>query len=79
MGEHYRQLSLGERVYLQAQLELGFKAAANCRRLEASAVDDRPGIAAQWVEAAAAEPPKGGAQAASTGRLRGGSGAATCR
>jgi IS30 family transposase len=28
MGEHYGQLSLAERVYLQAQLELGFKAAA---------------------------------------------------
>jgi IS30 family transposase len=28
MGKHYGQLSLAERVYLQAQLELGFKAAA---------------------------------------------------
>ena len=28
MGEHYGQLSLAERVYLQAQLELGFKVAA---------------------------------------------------
>jgi IS30 family transposase len=28
MGKHYEQLSLSERVYIQAQLELGFKAAA---------------------------------------------------
>jgi IS30 family transposase len=28
MGKYYEQLSLSERVYIQAQLELGFKAAA---------------------------------------------------
>jgi IS30 family transposase len=28
MGKQYTQLSLSERIYLQAQLELGFKAAA---------------------------------------------------
>ena len=28
MGKHYEQLSISERVYIQAQLELGFKGAA---------------------------------------------------
>jgi hypothetical protein len=28
MGKFYQQLSLSERVYIQTQLELGFKAAA---------------------------------------------------
>jgi IS30 family transposase len=28
MGKFYEQLSLSERVYVQSQLELGFKAAA---------------------------------------------------
>ena len=37
MGEHYEQLSLSERIYLQAQLELGFKAAAIAAALKRSA------------------------------------------
>ena len=28
MGKYYEQLSLSERIYIQSQLELGFKAAA---------------------------------------------------
>ena len=37
MGKLYEQLSLSERVYLQAQLELGFKAAAIAAALKRSA------------------------------------------
>ena len=48
MGSRYEQLSLSERVYVQAQLELGFKAAAIAAALKRSAVVDQPGIAPQW-------------------------------
>jgi IS30 family transposase len=37
MGNRYQQLSLSERVYIQAQLELGFKAAAIAAALKRSA------------------------------------------
>jgi IS30 family transposase len=37
MGKQYTQLSLSERIYLQAQLELGFKAAAIAAALKRSA------------------------------------------
>jgi IS30 family transposase len=37
MGKRYEQLSLSERVYIQAQLELGFKAAAIAAALKRSA------------------------------------------
>jgi IS30 family transposase len=36
MGKCYEQLSLSERVYIQAQLELGFKAAAIATALKRS-------------------------------------------
>jgi hypothetical protein len=38
MGECYEQLSLSERIYLQSQLELGFKAAAIAVHADADAV-----------------------------------------
>ena len=39
MGKYYEQLSLSERVYIQAQLELGFKAAAIATAFETEPVD----------------------------------------
>ena len=38
MGKYYEQLSLSERVYIQAQLELGFKAAAIATALKRNKV-----------------------------------------
>ena len=34
MGKCYEQLSISERIYLQSQLELGFKAAENAAALK---------------------------------------------
>jgi IS30 family transposase len=66
MGNRYQQLSLSERVYIQAQLELGFKAAAIAAALKRSAATlcrelrrngwKRPAASAQKSRSAPAAP-----------------------
>ena len=76
MGECYEQLSLSERIYIQSQLELGFKAAAIAAALKREAIDDQPRAAAQRVEAFSTEPPCAGGTTSTPSWVSGRSGAA---
>ena len=62
MGNRYQQLSLSERVYIQAQLELGFKAAAIAAALKRSASTLSRELARNGWERPAVEACKSGAR-----------------